>query len=230
MNASDIMTKGVITVGPDTPVSEVVSTLLDNRISAVPVVEGDVIVGILSEGDLLRRHEIGTERHRPRWLEFGTSETKLAAEYVKEHGRRAGDVMTKNVVTVTADTPIAEIADILESRHIKRVPVTSDGKLVGIVSRANLIQALASGPARTLEAGSADDRAIREALFNELRQHKWATTPLENNVIVADHEVHYWGVIHSEEQREAMLVAARNIPGVRRVADHMDYPPAVPIA
>jgi CBS domain-containing protein len=224
MDASDIMTREIISVGPDTPVSDVVKTLLENRISAVPVVDNGAVVGIISEGDLLRRAEIGTERQRSRWLAFATSSANLAAEYVKTRGRSARDLMTKAVITVSADTPVAEIADILESRQIKRVPVLQDGRLVGIVSRANLIQALASSKSVPAKSVPTNDRKIREALIEELRQHKWMVSPTEANVIVRDGEVHLWGHVRSEAERKAILVAAKNVPGVRRVEDHMQYP------
>jgi CBS domain-containing protein len=142
MDASAIMTRNVVTVGPETPVPEVVRTMLENRISAVPVLDDGALVGIISEGDLLRRAEVGTEHRRSRWMELAVSNASLAADYVKQHGRKARDVMTRGVTTVAPTTPIAEIAEILESRHIKRVPVLSDGKLVGIVSRAKTFAAI----------------------------------------------------------------------------------------
>jgi CBS domain-containing protein len=224
MQASDIMTQDVITVGPDTPVAEIVRTMLDHRISAVPVARDGALVGIISEGDLLRRVETGTERHRSRWLEFATSAPTLAAEYVRSHGRTASELMTADVVSVEHDAPIAKVAEILESRRIKRVPVLQDGRLVGIVSRANLIQALAS----TLGAeggGVQNDKQIRDALLAEIRKHKWVPSSTDTNVIVSDGCVHLWGFIRAESERKAMIVAAENIPGVRRVEDHMDYPP-----
>lgn len=226
MNAFDIMTKTVITVRPEEPLSEVVKIMLEKHISAVPVAESGVLVGIISEGDLLRRTETGTERQRSRWLQFATSETKLASDYVKSHGRTARDVMTKNVVTVDAATPVSKIADILESRHIKRVPVLEKGLLVGIVSRANLLQAMASSnPSR--DAGKADDRKIRETLFAEIGKHQLA--PVDTNIVVKDGTVHLWGYINSDEERRALAVAAENTPGVKNVEDHLDYRPVYPM-
>jgi CBS domain-containing protein len=227
MKASDIMTKEIISVGPDTPIADVVATLLENRVSAVPVVEHGTIVGIISEGDLLRRPETGTERRRSRWLELARSNASLAADYVKTHGRWARDVMTEPVITVAPDTPVAEVANILESHHIKRVPVVQDGKPVGIVSRANLVQALASRESPPALASGPDDREIRDALLDELRRQRWATSPSEANVIVDKGVVHLWGIIRSEEERKAVLVATENTPGVRRIKDHMEYPVAV---
>jgi CBS domain-containing protein len=222
------MTRTVVTVGPDIPVSDVAKVMLENRISAVPVLEGDALVGIISEGDLLRRAEVGTERRRSRWMELAFSNASLAADYVKQHGRKASDVMTRDVITVDPTTQITEIANILESRHIKRVPVLGDGKLVGIVSRANLIQALASNANGPRSNTTPRDREIQEALCQEMRNQRWAVSPTEANVVVHDGEVHLWGYIGSEEVRKAMIVIAENIPGVRRVEDHMEYPPLYP--
>ena len=228
MDASAVMTRNVVAVGPETPVSEVAKAMLENRISAVPVLEGGALVGIVSEGDLLRRAELGTERRRSRWMELGFSNPSLAADYVKQHGRKARDVMTREVVAVGPETPIAEIANILETRHIKRVPVLSNGELVGIVSRANLVQALASGEGEPRLAAPARDGEIQEALSRELLQQRWAVSPSRANVVVRDGVVHLWGFIDSEEARRAVTVAAENTPGVRRVEDHMEYPPNYP--
>ena len=144
MNAADVMTPDVICATPDTPLPELVRLMLDNQISALPIVEDGRIVGIVSEGDLLRRAETGTEPRPSRWLELVTSTDRLAADYTRTHGRKAGEIMTRDVVTVADTTPIAEVAHLLEARRIKRVPVTRDGRLVGIVSRRNLLQALAT--------------------------------------------------------------------------------------
>ena len=164
MDAAAIMTRTVITVGPDTPVSDVVKTMIEKRISAVPVVERGAVVGIISEGDLLRRAELDTGRRRSRWLELALSSPTLAADYVKEHGRKASDVMTRNVVTVGPTAQAMEIASILELRHIKRVPVVANGELVGIVSRAASIQALASSEKRLPTTSAPQDGDIQAAL------------------------------------------------------------------
>ena len=227
MDARDIMTPEVIRVAPDTPIQEIAKLMAENRISAVPVAKDGELVGIVSEGDVFRRVELGTERHRSHWLEFFTSGTTLASEYVKARGQIAGDIMTREVITVTPATPIATIARLLETKHIKRVPVVEDGRLVGIVSRANLVQALATLPPAAQPKVKVSDREIRDALFRELRQRKWAFAPTEANVTVNDGVVSLWGFINSETARQAMLVAARGIPGVQRVEDHMEYPPII---
>ena len=228
MNASDIMTPSVITAGPDTPLAELVSLMLSHRISALPVVQDGQLVGIVSEGDLIRRVETATERKRSRWLELAASNSTLAADYAKSHGRRASEVMTTEVISVTPDTPIAEIASLLERHHIKRVPVLANGKLVGIVSRANLLQALASRMTPPA-ADRADDRKIRAALFAELATQTWAATPNDSNIVIENGVVHLWGTIQSEDERKAMIVAAENVPGVNEVEDHMSYPVYYPL-
>jgi len=222
MNASDIMTPRVITAGLDTPINELVALMLTNRISAVPVVQDGKLLGIVSEGDLIRRAETATEPKRSRWLEIATSISTLAHDYAKSHGRRASEVMTIDVISVTPETPIADIAALLEKHHIKRVPVVDHGKLVGIVSRANLLQALASRLS-VPSTDRSDDRTIRAALFAELEKQTWAARPNDANVVIENGVVHLWGLIQSEDERKAMIVAAENIPGVTEVVDHMGY-------
>jgi CBS domain-containing protein len=228
MEARDIMSRPAVTVALDTTVTELARIMIEQRISAVPVMDKGAMVGIVTEGDLLRRAEIGSEHARSRWVELVFANCNLAAEYTKEHGRRASDVMTHPVVTVVATTTIEEIADILESRHIKRVPVVEDGKLVGIVSRANLVQALASAGATFQSSTTVSDRDIRAKLCSELSAQPWSFPPTEANVIVDNGEVRLWGYIATESARRAIVVTAENIPGVRRVHDHMDYPPIRP--
>ena len=222
MNAADIMTRDVVTVTPETNVAEIARLMLERCVSAVPVVQDGVPVGMVSEGDLLRRPETGTAPQHSPWLELFVSRDSLAAEYVQTHGRTARDVMTSGVITVGETTSMAEIAELLESRHIKRVPVVAeDGRLVGIVSRANLLQSLASRAAPPFPI-TIDDQRIRAALLDELGSQDWAGSPDPGNVIVEDGVVHLWGRIRSPEVRRAMVVAAENVPGVKSVEDHMD--------
>jgi len=229
MDAGAIMTQAVVTVGLDTTVSGVAKIMLEHRISAVPVLDqAGALVGIISEGDLLRRAEVGTEHRRSRWMELGFSSRHLAADYVKEHGRKASDVMTRTVITVRPETEIAEIANILASRHIKRVPVVVNSRLVGIVSRTNIVQALASSEKTSEYAAAPQDRDIQEALHQAMRKHQWAFLPSQANIVVRDGVVYLWGYIESEEARRAITVMAENTKGVRRVEDHMDYPPIYP--
>jgi CBS domain-containing protein len=221
MRASDIMTAPVITVGPETPVREVAALLFEKRISGVPVLDDGRLVGLISEGDLLSRHELAPDQGGSAgswWLRmFGAGLTP--DRYVKAHGRFARDVMTREVRTVAPDTPLSAIATMLESRRIKRVPVMRDHELVGIVSRANLVQALAGMSAPSTQITPPVDQAIRGRLQTELGHQQWWRANA-SNVIVTDGVVHYFGTIGSEYERDAARVAAENIPGVRAVEDH----------
>lgn len=221
MNAADVMTPDVITVQPDTPLSELIALMLEHRISGVPVMDRDSLVGIISEGDLLRRVELGTQPRRSHLLEALSPATMLAGEYARTHGRKAEEVMTTAVVTVEVTTSVADIARVLETHRIKRVPVLRDGRLVGIVSRANLLRALASR-LKEMPSPEPDDRRIRWALFDELQRHKWGNRISQLDVTVADGVVTLWGLVSSEEQRLAVRVIAENVPGVKRVEDHLE--------
>lgn len=225
MRIRDVMTTEVAVVAADTPVEEVAQFLLDRHISAAPVVDeaGD-LVGIVSEGDLIRRPETGTERHRSWWLALLTSPEDLAGEYVKSHGHRASDVMTSDVITVHEDMLLGELATLLEKRHIKRAPVMREGKLVGIVSRADILRALATTRASAPPAPSADDRSIREQLLAALAKEGLPRGP-QVNVVVSEGVVHLWGLVESEEERKALRVAAESITGVRGIEDHLGHRP-----
>jgi CBS domain-containing protein len=229
MRAGDIMTTQVVTVGPDAHIGEIAKLLLERRVSAVPVVGPDGgVLGVVSEGDLMRRPEIGTERHRSWWLSLLAGADELAHAYVKSHGLRARDVMSRPAVTVGEDAPLGEVARILEERRIKRVPVVrDDGGLTGIVSRADLLRALAARATAAPGGSSPDDRAIRERLLQTMKGlgfHGVAPLGLIN-VVVTDGVVHLWGLVRSEEQRHALRVAAETTPGVRSVEDHMSIEP-----
>ena len=218
MKASDIMTSPVITVGPDTLVRHIAGLLYNHRISAVPVLEHGKLVGIVSEADLLHRHEIGTDRSARSWWLKLLSADRSIADYVRSHATHARDIMTRDVVCVTPDTPVAEIATLLEKRGVKRVPVLQGEQLAGIVSRSNLVQALAA-KGRLMNTGDSGDGAIRARLTAELERQPWWQSTL-SNVIVTDGVVQYFGVVDSEEQRQPARIAAENVPGVRAVEDH----------
>lgn len=225
MKAKDVMTHHVVKVDEDTSVVEVARTLLKWRISAVPVVDAnDRLVGIVSEGDLMRRPESDTDEPSP-WLAALAAPEVQAAEYAKTHGRCAGDVMTKTVVTVDEDTSVSEIAQILEERHIKRVPVMRGAKLVGIVSRANLLHGLAVSELSAQPTGD-DDARLRATILNRLRNDTGAT--LESiNVIVSKGAAHLWGTALSEVQKDAVRIATEETPGVSSVEDHMTVLPEI---
>jgi CBS domain-containing protein len=220
------MVTSVITVRPDANVQDVATLLLKNRISGLPVVTDEgKLVGIVSEGDLLHRAEAGTGRRRPWWLALLTGRDVLAAEYVREHSRKVADVMTRHVITATSDTSLQDIAHLLEKNGIKRVPIVDGDRLVGIVSRANLLQALASA-GKGGEAGTApSDGAIREEVLARLRAESW-TRPSLVNVIVQDGTVELWGIVDSQTEKRAVRVAAEVTPGVRAVNDNLIIRPA----
>src|SRR5215472_12208587 len=232
MRAMDVMTTGVITADPDMSVQAVATLLSERGISGVPIVDtADRLVGIVSEGDLLHRVETGTERVTARsrswWLDTIASDRELARDYSKSHGRAAKDVMTREVISVTEMTDLAEVAMLLETKRIKRVPVLRDGKLVGIVSRANLVRALAVTKSDPAVDVTADDRIIRAKLLAELMGQDWFKTQdwfkiWAADVIVRDRLVHFWlAANQTDEERRALRVAAENIAGVRRVEEHI---------
>ena len=221
MRAAEIMTTKVMTVGENASVAEVAKLLAEHGISAVPVVDTDNrVIGMVSEGDLLHRTETGTEQRRSWWLEMMASTNQLAGDYVKSHSANVKDVMTRDVISVTDTTTLADIAILLEANRINRVPVVRDGKLVGIVSRANLVRALAMSTREPSSSAEVDDRTIRDELLAELRAQKWAEIS-PANVTVKDGVVHLWSSYLSEQERRGLVVAAENIPGVRRVEEHV---------
>jgi CBS domain-containing protein len=220
MKAKDIMTTGVITIAPNATIREIATILLGRRISGLPVVENGRVIGIVSEGDLLRRHEIGTDRKRPQgswWMRLFRTEPS-PAEYVKSHAIHAADVMSRKVISVSEEESVSRIAILFGKRAIKRVPVLRDGRLVGIVTRANLVQALADTGKEPKVPRALSDDAIRTRLLEELGTRAWWRA--DSNAIVADGVVHYWGVCENSVEKQAARVAAENIPGVRRVDDH----------
>ena len=237
MRAMDVMTTNVVTVRPDTTVQEVARILSEQGISGVPVVDADNrVLGIVSEGDLLHRIETGTERRPERrtgrrrswWLDTIGRDEELARDYVKSHGRTAGDVMTREVVSVNDTTELADVATLLETKRIKRVPVLKDGKLVGIVSRANLVRALAAAGTRLTAETASDDRTIRQRLLAELQGQEWVHA-WAADIIVRDGIVHFWvSDDRPEEERQALRIAAENIPGVRSVEEHVVPAPIIP--
>jgi CBS domain-containing protein len=224
MKAADVMVTKVITVSPESRVEDVADVMLRNRISAVPVVRKDgKIVGIVSEGDLMRRAEAETVSHRPWWLAFAAGQRALANEYIKAHSRKVTDVMTRDVVTAAPEMPLQELAALLERRRIKRVPIVKDRKLVGIVSRANLLQALASRH-KTIDVGAPNDRAIRNRILAQLKGASWAH-PSSINVIVHNGAVTLWGAVESPAEKKAVQTAAEAATGVRSVNNHLAIRP-----
>ena len=219
MRAHQIMTRSVTTVTPETTILEAANIMLQRHISGLPVVDtAGKLVGIVSEGDFIRRSEIGTQRKRGRWLKFILGAGGAATEFVHEHGRKVSEVMTRDPLTVSEDTQLQDIVTTMENNGVKRLPVMSGDKIVGIVSRANLLQAVAS-LARDIPDPTADDDHIRRRIIDALQKNDWC--PLGLNVIVRDGIVHLGGVITDERSRQAAIVCTENIAGVKKVHDHL---------
>jgi CBS domain-containing protein len=220
MKAGDVMTRNVISIAPDASVLKALRLMLQHKISGLPVVDrSGSVVGIVTEGDFLRRAETGTERKRPRWLEFLVGSGTLARDYVRSHARRVDEVMTHDVKTVAEDAQLGDIVTLMEKHRIKRVPVVRDGRIVGIVSRANLLRALA-GVAAEIPAGPQSDEAIREGVLAELDRQSWGPRNLID-VIVRNGVVELWGTVVEPDQRDAARVAAETVPGVKAVKSHI---------
>ncbi len=223
LTVADVMTRDVISVSTATPVREIASVLAAKRISAVPVVGVDgMLVGIVSESDLIRRAEIGTGRRRSWWRKIIADVEAEAAEYVRTHGRKAQHVMTAPVVTTTEDTPLADVAGIMEKRRLKRLPVVRGSRLVGIVSRSDLVRAVARHRAPLSSQPVADD-----AILRDLMARAKAVTPSHMLINVSVHQgnADIAGLVDSAAEREAILVAAENTPGVRSIQDRMALRP-----
>jgi CBS domain-containing protein len=220
MNAADVMTRDVITIAPEASIMEAVRLMLQHRISGLPVVDAaGRLQGVITEGDFLRRAETGTQRKRSRWVEFLLGPGRLATEYAHTSGRKVDEVMTPDVHTVTDDAPLEQVVHLMERYRVKRIPVMRDDKLVGIVTRANLMRALA-GFALTASPVAAGDAAIREQLLTELKKQPWAPVGLID-VVVKDGVVKLRGALTDERERQAIRIAAENIPGVKQVEDNL---------
>jgi CBS domain-containing protein len=222
MKASDVMTPDVISADPDATVLQAARYMIQHHISGLPVIDKTgTLVGILSEGDFLRRRETHTDRRPSRWLEFLMGPGKLAAQYTHTHGSKVSEVMTTNLHTVSEDTSLEKVVEMMERYRIKRVPVLRGKKIVGIVTRANLMHAMVS-LARGEPKAASGDAAIRQELLKELKTEKWALASMIN-VVVRAGVVELWGMIVDDRQRQALVVAAENVPGVKQVKDHLTW-------
>jgi CBS domain-containing protein len=220
MIAKDVMTTDVISIDPDSTVLQAARLMLQHRISGLPVIDkSGNLVGVLSEGDFLRRRETATQKRHSRWLEFLMGPGRMAVEYSHSHGSKVCEVMTCDVHSIVETMPLDDVVELMERCRIKRVPVLRGNKVIGIVARANIMHAMVS-LARKSPPTDAADSAIRERLLAELQTEKW--TPLAmTNVVVRDGTVELWGVVVDDREREALKVMAENIPGVKAVHDHM---------
>lgn len=226
MQAIDVMTTKLVTAQADTSIRDIARLMLQHRISAVPIVDQNQrVLGIVSEGDLMRRPENETERRPSWWLEAVFSARDKAEDYIKAHGSKASDVMTRNVLSVKEDAQVRDVARLLEERNIKRVPVTRDGQLVGIISRANLLHGLVAKAPEDPKPGVSDDRAIRETLLRTLAQEAGLNTAMIN-VIVTDGVVQLWGVVDAAREKKAAQLAAESTAGVTAVENYLGQVPA----
>lgn len=222
MRAKDVMCSKVITISAQSSVRDAARKLLEHRISALPVVDPEGrLVGLISEGDLLRRTEIGTEhKRRSWWLQMFTDEAAQVTDFVKSHAAKVSDVMTSQVISVSEDTELNEIAEILEEKHIKRVPVVKDGALAGIVSRADLVRALATSRRKRSGKVALGDTEIRKDFLESIANESWFK-PVSVTVIVTDGTIHLWGWARNDDVIKALRVAAERVPGARAVEMHL---------
>lgn len=225
MNVADIMTRTVISVTPETTIAEAAQLLLQHRISGLPVVDaGGAVVGIVTEGDLLRRVETGTQRRHARWLEFLIAPGRLAREYTDANARKVGEVMSEDVVSATPRDALSDVVEVMERRRVKRLPVIEAGRLVGIVSRANLVQALmqnlAEASGTSGDAGTGGEVEIRERVLAEIARQPWGPRS-SVDVRVKDGVVELYGSITDDRERTALQVLAEKVPGVKAVRDNL---------
>jgi len=218
------MTRKVLAVSPDETVEHAANLMLRHGISGLFVVDATgTLVGVVTEGDLLRRDELGTERHRPWWLRVLVSPGKQALDFTRAHGRKVSDIMTPEVICVTTETPLEDVVETMEKQRIKRVAVTEGGHMVGVVARSDLLRALLTHE-REKQPPKAqdDDRTIRTNILADLESASWA--PLTTlNVTVASGVVDIWGTITNPDERRAICVMAENVPGVKTVHDHLVF-------
>lgn len=222
MKVADIMTRRVVTVAPDARVERAVELMLSHRIGGLPVcTEDGTLAGILTDSDLLRRHETGTERRRPRWLEFVLGPGKLADEYAHSHGRVVEEIMTRTVRTIAPQDSVADAVGLMERKRIHRLPVVEHGRLVGIVTRADLMRALLA-VAPEIAPGAPADEQIRARIWAEIERQPWST-PGMVNVLVRNGVVTLSGAVPDPRQIDALRVLAENAPGVRAVKDDLAW-------
>lgn len=220
MKARDIMTTDIVVARPEATVYEIARLMTDRRISGVPIVgtDGDIL-GMVSESDLLHRAELGTEAKPKWWLKLFADPDQMARAYAKSHGLRAVDVMSRPVVSINADQDLAEVAQVLDSSKIKRVPVLQDGALVGLITRADLVRALSNQP-RRVPIGKVDDGTLQARINAEIRKQSWLSASMLN-VLVENGTVELWGFIETQAQKTALRILIEGIEGVTEIEDHV---------
>jgi CBS domain-containing protein len=218
MRVSDVMTRNVVSIRSDDTILEAARLMLQNRVSGLPVVDAaNNLVGVVTEGDFLRRTEINTDRRRPKWIEFLLGPGRLAYEYTRASGRKVEDVMTQDPAILREDDSLATAVELMERKRIKRLPVLRDGKIVGIISRANLVRALVTSP-RDSKAPAGGDAAIRDQILAAFTAQRWAP---RIDVTVNEGVVDLWGTVTDDRERKACAVVAENVGGVKKVRDHV---------
>jgi CBS domain-containing protein len=218
MRVSDVMTRNVVSIRSDDTILKAARLMLQNRISGLPVVNAEGgLVGMVTEGDFLRRTETGTSRRRPKWIEFVLGPGRLAEEFTRTSGRKVDEVMTQDPVTIGEDVSLATAVELMERKRIKRLPVIRDGNIVGIISRANLVRAIVSS-AGDSKAPAGGDAAIRDQILAAFVAQPWAP---RIDVTVKDGVVDLWGTITDDRERKACVVVAENVGGVKKVRDHI---------
>jgi CBS domain-containing protein/ribosomal protein S17 len=226
MLAHEIMSRHVITVDAEASVSEAIKTMLSHRVSVLPVVNPDgKLVGILSEGDFVRRAEIGTEKRRGRWLTLLAGADQAALDFARQHGRKVSEIMTPSPITISENTPLEQVVRLMESRNLKRFPVMRGDDIVGMVTRTDFLTAIANASLEIRRVSNADDE-IRNSITAALSQAAWRPRALK--VAVRDGVVTLRGTVKSDNARKAVMVAAENVSGVTRVDDQLTkitYPP-----
>lgn len=221
MRASDVMCQSVVTVTPETAITDAVRIMLDRRISGLPVIDdAGAPVGMVTEGDLLRRVELGTDRRFPGWRSWLVSSGREALEYARSHARRVSEIMTAPVTSVSLDTELTEIVALMESRRIKRIPVLEDGRVVGIVTRADLLRALQKLLPQA-QSPPVADAELQQRVLASLRAQPWIRSAISVDVSVKDGVVELVGVVTDQRQREAIRVLAENTPGTRGIVDRL---------
>ncbi len=222
MKVSDYMRIETITASADMKASDVASQMVRSHVSGMPVVDkSNKVVGIITEGDLLRRAEIETEHHRPRWLQFLLGSSRLAEDYVKSHARTVKDIMSKDVAVIDSNAPLDDAVEMMERRGVKRLPVVNGGTLVGIISRADILAAFVY-KARSEKKESASDGEIRQAIISEFEKNKWLHGD-RLSIVVRNGEVDISGTVMSESERKAFVTLAESAAGVKKVHDHLIY-------
>jgi CBS domain-containing protein len=221
MKAKDIMTHCLVSIAPGAPILDAIARMISHQVSGMPVIDAKgKLVGMVTEGDFLRRAEIRTEAPRRRWLELLLGPGSPADEYARSHGHTVRDVMSREVITVGKETPLSEVVRLMEEHAIKRIPVVEDGRVAGIVSRADLVSALGQQLSRAKKVSPASDESLRRTILDQMRKQPWCPTP-SLSIRVRKGVADLNGTLSAEQQRRALRVLVENIPGVKGVRDHL---------